>query len=415
MAYEASEVMTATALRYTTTQLKKVKDVQQLKDILKRGVGKNVKFGNSSIQIGFLDTMKDVEKEKTLDDMAVGISAARAIRKYMNTEAPLTVYMTGNVWPKEVQDFQVSAYGFKDYNSSDIVVTKDKKTFYGISLKKKKDVKAQDPTLINKAFSSVFDGPEYDKLKEKLIKSRVDYFAALVKEAVQKKIILKKDIKDFDKLDNQELFEAKNRDKNQFGDKAYIDTKGYATADDGYKSSNTTDPKSMRYFVNQKLADKKNKLWKSFEKMINEGAEGLALNLINIILKVNLFKKLDDKKLIGKKFDFSLLTGIGDVKINAANPKGIVHIGEGRVYPLKTTLCGLTRIENKYKKEYKVIQNVEATKKSSAAKIFFTLTKGNLNILDLEIRYKGSFTPRPQFQGTLTKEFKKLLDTETCG
>ena len=40
----------------------------------------------------------------------------------------------------------------------------------------------------------------YDKLKEKLVKTRVDYFADLVIEAVKRKIILKKDIKNFDTL-----------------------------------------------------------------------------------------------------------------------------------------------------------------------------------------------------------------------
>jgi len=42
-------------------------------------------------------------------------------------------------------------------------------------------------------------------------------------------------------------------------------------------------------------------------------------------------------------------------------------------------------------------------------------TTNKIDLLDLEVRYKGSFTPDPQFQGGLTPEFKKLLDTETCG
>ena len=85
---------------------------------------------------------------------------------------------------------------------------------------------------------------------------------------------------------------------------------------------------------------------------------------------------------------------------------------------MKTTLCGLKRIDEKYKGPYRIIQDVEATRKSEAAKIFFKLVKGStnkINLLDLEVRYKGSFNPDPQFQGGLTKEFKKLLDAETCG
>ena len=415
MAYEASEITTAVALQYNSQFLKKVTTVDQLKSMLKKGIGKDVEFATSSIRVGFL-RLVDPYSDKSGGDMAVGVSAALAIRNYMNTEGNVTTYMTGNKWPKDVEKFQISAFGFQDYNSADIIVTKNKKLFYGISLKKKNTVKAQDPTLINKAFASAFDGKEFTKLKEQLVETRINYFADLVIEAVGKKIILKKDIKDFDSLkksNKKELFEAKNRDKNQF-DKSYIDTKGYASSDQGYSDSNTRDPKSMRFFVNQKLSEKRNnKLWKSFEKLIDKAGPKLAENLINIILKRYLFKELDAKDLDGKGFDFALVTGIADVRTS-----GEVNISNAKILPLKTTLCGLKRIEEKYKGDYRVIQDTEATQKSEAAKIFFKLVKGTtnkINLLDLEVRYKGSFNPDPQFQGGLTKEFKKLLDVETCG
>ena len=415
MAYEASEITTAVALQYNSKFLRKVQTVKQLQSLLKKGIGKNVEFATSSIRDGFL-RLVDPNNAKSIGDMAVGVSAALAIRNYMNTEAAVTTYMTGNKWPEEVEKFQISAFGFQDYNSADIIVTKNKKLFYGISLKKKPTVKAQDPTLINKAFASAFDGKEFTKLKEQLVETRINYFADLVIEAVDKKIILKKDIKNFDQLkrnNKKELFEAKNRDKNQF-DKSYIDTKGYASSDQGYSDPNTRDPKSMRFFVNQKLSEKRNnKLWKSFEKLIDKAGPKLAENLINIILKRYLFDKLDAKDLEGKGFDFALVTGIADVKTS-----GDVNISDAKILPLKTTLCGLKRIEEKYKGEYRVIQDTEATQKSEAAKIFFKLVKGNvqkISLLDLEVRYKGSFNPDPQFQGGLTTEFKKLLDVETCG
>ena len=415
MAYEASEITTAVALQYNSKFLRKVQTVEQLQSLLKKGIGKNVEFATSSIRDGFL-RLVDPNNAKSIGDMAVGVSAALAIRNYMNTEAEVTTYMTGNKWPAEVEKFQISAFGFQDYNSADIIVTKNKKLFYGISLKKKPTVKAQDPTLINKAFASAFDGKEFTKLKEQLVETRINYFADLVIEAVDKKIILKKDIKNFDQLkrnNKKELFEAKNRDKNQF-DKSYIDTKGYASSDQGYSDPNTRDPKSMRFFVNQKLSEKRNnKLWKSFEKLIDKAGPKLAENLINIILKRYLFDKLDAKDLEGKGFDFALVTGIADVKTS-----GDVNISDAKILPLKTTLCGLKRIEEKYKGEYRVIQDTEATQKSEAAKIFFKLVKGDrqtISLLDLEVRYKGSFNPDPQFQGGLTTEFKKLLDVETCG
>ena len=230
MAYETSEITTAIALQYNSTFLRKVKTVAQLQSLLKKGVGKDVKFATSTIRTGFL-SLVDSNNPKSVADMAVGISAALAIRNYMNTEGNVITYMTGNKWPDEVEKFQISAFGFQDYNSADIIVTKNRRLFYGVSLKKKQTVKAQDPTLINKAFASAFDGQEFSKLKKQLVETRINYFADLVIEAVGKKIILKKDIKDFDSLKRsykKKLFEAKNRDKKQFS-KSYIDTKGYAT------------------------------------------------------------------------------------------------------------------------------------------------------------------------------------------
>ena len=78
-------------------------------------------------------------------------------------------------------------------------------------------------------------------------------------------------------------------------------------------------------------------------------------------------------------------------------------------------MCGLTRIEQKHKKESYSIQ-LNSLKKASAdaAKVFLQLKRGNVTILDLELRYKGAFTPQPQFQATLNPEFKKILKDE-CG
>ena len=50
--------------------------------------------------------------------------------------------------------------------------------------------------------------------------------------------------------------------------------------------------------------------------------------------------------------------------------------------------------------------------KSNAAKIFLQLKRGILVLLDLEIRYKGQFTPQPQFQGTLSQKFIEFLKKE---
>ena len=412
MAYEASEIMTAVALQSDMSTLDKVKNPTDLQKLINNGkkivkAKKDIQFGDEKTFQGFSAKLTD----KFIKDMAVGVSAAKGIRRYMNkASGKLTVYMTGNIFPKDVEAFKVSAFGFEDYNSSDIIVSADKKKFFGVSLKKKKDVKAADPTLINKAFSSVFEGKKYDKLKQEILDLRIKYFSGLVRKAVKKKIILEKDINNFKRLSDKELFESKGIDKKQFGDKGYIDTKGYASSKKGYLDENTKDPKSMRFFVNRDLSDKKNPLWSKYREVVNKYSNELADTLLNIILKTKLFEQLDAKKIKGKEFDFALITGIGDV-----TPKGEVKILPASIKALRTTLCGLTRIEKKAKNDkFAVIVNEDKSAKSDAAKIFLTLVRGRSKILNLEVRYKGKFTPRPQFQGGLAKDFETIMKAE-CG
>jgi hypothetical protein len=180
MAYEASEIMMAAAMMYTNRQLEQyTKDVGTLRQLMidakqkvKKGTNKTIQFGNITIENGFTELMDETNTE-ALKDLAGGISAAYGVRKYLASNGESggsslspSIYMTGNVWPKEVEKFRVSAFGFEDYNSADVIATADKKTFYGISLKKKRNTNAGEPTLINKAFDSVLDGKQFDSVKE---------------------------------------------------------------------------------------------------------------------------------------------------------------------------------------------------------------------------------------------------------
>jgi len=428
MAYEASEIMLAAAMMYSNDELDAYsQDAGTLRELMvdartkiKKHLDKHIHFGNVTIEKGFTDLMDENNKE-SLKDLAGGISAAKGVRDFLSKAGESggkrmspAIYMTGNVWPKDVEKFRVSAYGFDDYNSADVIMTADGTKFYGISLKKKRSSTGGEPTLINKAFDTVLQGKQFDDIKDELAKIRQEYFSGLVIEAVNSGLILKSHIKNFDTLKKtpagrKELFEAKQRDKKLF-DRSYIDTKGSAKMKDGYKANNTNDTSSMRYFVNKKLAEKDNPLWQEFINVMNEHADLFADSLINIILKTKLFEELDSKELGKYEFSFFLVTGVGDV-----TSKGEVRIGEASVLPLKTTLCGLTRIEQQFKnKKYEIVLDEQKKGESDAAKIFLQLKRGNITLLDLEIRYKGAFTPQPQFQGTLNSDFKNLLEKE-CG
>ena len=457
---EPSEIMTANALRWsnsTTNKLSSISEYKQLTDLIDDAAAYHKKNYINSGEIQFADTKTQNQARKALDysiktlktqakvssrvgDMAVGVSAAIAIRSYMKigTSDKVIVYTTGDNWPNAVQDFRVDASGFSSYNSSDLIVTTDNKNFFGISLKKKKTVKANDPTLINKAFTSAFNVSEsgnkdvYDKfqvLKEDLEELKTNYFADIVIDAVEgnktsdgNSIIAKKDIKKFDDLkrsNKKELFKATQRDKSDF-DRTYINTKGWVTAPEGYQSTKTTDPRSMRFFVNNRLKQRPNPLWEEMTDIIKTGADTLGKHLINIVLKSQLYKELDAKKLDNVAFKFALVTGVGNV-----TPKKTVTISTAKTVDLKTTLCGLTRIENNFKGPYQVIQNratadasTEGDGASTAAKVFFKVVKGTspqINVLDLEVRYGGDFNSQPQFQGGMTKEFKALLDDQCSG
>ena len=433
--YEPSEITTAVALMYSDSELKKYSENKAgLKSLIidsKEKIKKSnmIEFGSTTIQNGFINELNE-NKDSVITDMAIGISAAYTIKKLVKN--PSKIYMTGDTWPKDVEKYKVDAYGFKDYNSSDIIVTQDKKCFYGISLKKKNKPKAPDPTMINKAFDSALNekglsGDELRKVKEmkkNIAEVRQNFFSDIVIDAVDKNIILWQDI---NKTANQkfknlsewnswkksdigrkELFEAKYRDKNIFGKYSYIDTKGYASHKNGYLHSVTTDKNGMRYFVNSILSNSNNKLWKSFLDVMNRYSDIFADILINIVLKTQLNNELKTKDIDDKEFRFHLVTGIANVSTN-----GDVNINNGNNMPLKTTLCGLTRIKNLFKnKKYEIVIDKEKQKSSNAAKLFFKIRKGTINILDLELRYKGSFNPQPQFQGTINEEFKKLLITE---
>ena len=489
--YEPSEIMAAVALDLPTAKLKSINTYDEIKEVIDLylspkkkatfGINKgSIQFANPTIMNGFLNEL-DYRKRPSLPkqiariaDMAAGISAAKGIRKFMRSESKVTTYMTGDEWPSKVAMFQVSSAGFKSYNSADIVVSAKVGDFHGISLKKKDTTKAANPTLINKAFDSIFMDPKFDEVKESLYNARVNYFGTIVRNAAAmkppiidpidivgidntyfkktkiNKALLKKKVSD----ETLELFKSKKKNKEKFQKKrAYIDTKGWATNKDGsinangyFDSGNSmTDPRSMRTYVNKQLAIRPNPLWNTFATLLKANGVLLGGHLINIILKQNLFKELTKKGLISEKFfknnkfNFALVTGIGissgdrkkiEKLVNTMYPKTTfrktsttkdkkpypIAIANSSVLKLKTTLCGLGRIDAMYPGDYNVIPDDVENEKSDAAKIFFKLVKGSaskrITVINLNIRYKGSFTPQPQFQGGISDEFLDLVKTE---
>ena len=401
MGLEASEVMTAGALffpnRVLDTALSSNKNLGDFMETAKKKVETNVDFGSNRNE--FLEMM--VPSPSMMKELVMGISAAKAVKKWVTQSHGINqdsvadkVFMTGNVWPTEVQDFRIKAFGFDDYNSSDLIYKPDTGKYFGISLKKKPKPTSPDPTLINKAFDTVLQGPRFDDIKKDLTDVRVTYFAGLVRQAHEDGILY---IPNIDSLPDEELFSGKNRDKKIFK-RPYPNTKGSLSG--GY--DNDKAPDAMRSFTNRELAKQDNILFKMLIQVMDANSDVFADSLINLVLKTNLYDEIAARNLGKYTFGFALVTGIGEIK------RGQPIAYDGKALDLHTILDGLSQLKAN-KEKYKITVDIERKAESTSAKTYFTLSKKGIPILNLELRYKGDKTPQPQFLGTISKEFVSIL------
>ena len=104
-------------------------------------------------------------------------------------------------------------------------------------------------------------------------------------------------------------------------------------------------------------------------------------------------------------FEFILVTGVGNVTIN--NTSGMkISPGSGECIGIDSVGLALAAL----RKTPKTIEiDSSKTISSNAAKLFFKVKSGSMELLDLELRYKGSFTSQPQFQAFLATDLKGLL------
>ena len=376
-------------------------------------------------------TLKRGEKKRSdmVANIVAGFSGAlgsKAFMEAMNTKVDVAtaVYMTGAKWPASVDIFRMKdkSSGF-DYNSSDLVVQAGPKKFFGISLKKKPNVKSPDPTIINKAFSTFLEGDNKNKQAlEDLNKVRQEYFADIVKEAQKDGII---NVRGLESMTTEQVWNAKLRKPD--GDPvALINLKGVNDKDDPIELTDvpgTVDqitiydkPKGkmgLKDYINADLARKDNKLFKGFNKIIQDNAEYFANSLIDMVLKVQLNTKLKAKDIGDYNFEFALVTGFADYKQNNKDAsKDKLKLEKAKFIPLHTILCGLANLAGA-KEPYKMELDTKQKEKTNAAKVFYTLSRQGVPILDLQLRYKGDYKSMPQFFATITDEFQTQL-AEKC-
>jgi hypothetical protein len=366
-----------------------------------------------------------VKKDKFYSDLVVGISAVKAVRSFLATNSamkgisgnatPNAVYLTGTQWPKEVQQFKFAAFGMADFNSSDLILQYGS-NYVGVSLKKKPKGTAPDPTLINKAFDTVLNGSQFAPIKAQLQQARQQFFAGVIKDAlITGPLVGLAQLPDGsnprnappEKLWSTRIGIYKNgkiqtvplinlKDVSAIGDPTLLNSREVDT-----KTTN-----AMRDYVNTRLGkvgNQPNTLYKQFLTIIKRNQQLFADTLINLILKKQLMDEMSEYT--RNNFEFILTTGVGQVTISKSNGMNIQE-GSGTCIGIDSVALALAYL----RRQPKTIDiDTAKTESSNAAKLFFKVRAGTLDLLELELRYKGDFKSQPQFQAFLSPQFKSLL------
>ena len=357
----------------------------------------------------------DNKKQAFIANVVAGFSAAIGIKGFLakhgeNHDIIPKVHLTGARWGLAVQHLRLfnEDDGF-DYNSSDLIVEVDELTWFGISLKKKKNVKGADPTLINKAFTTLLKGNTFEDQRDDLLEARKKYFSGIVRKA-QKDGLININLPAID----EDLWELKTPDPTKNGKMIrIINLKG---SNNNKKAVELTDlPDSLftktsgatglRDYINKDLANPNNELYSAFAKIMLDFSNHLALQLLDTVLKTQMQSKLRAKNIGDMFFEFALVTGYGDFTLNKKNlAQSKLTLTPATVIPQHSILCGLANLQgNRF--EYKLVPDTKKKAKTNAAKLFYQLKKQNTQILDMELRYKGDFSQQPQFFATLAKPF----------
>ena len=409
---------------------------------------------------------EDKNKKAVYSDLAAGISAVLQTRSDLGVGIPDAVFVTGNQWPDEVKDFKITAYGMKDYNSSDVIL-KYGTTYYGISLKKKGFQSAAAPTLINTAFGSFFQGTEFTALRNRIMQAKKKFFAKVIYDACTDDtpnspfyVPEANDGRGGTILECNKTYQTKAtktlksekysirgmrlqsdgtlniRDAEKILDvKVDIwrkNDKGDWEIKTGVKLLQIKDPTALtrispefpkefqtrfRDYVNKSLYAKNGKiseLWKTFTDIMNDDRpvvggksikQSLVDGLFSRILKIDLYDRL--AKIKRNDFKFYLVTGAG----RALKPRGsdvyVPKVEKGDTKGLTSILANLAELcpdDCQKSIEY----NDASETAANVSLTLFVTPKGSRNkvpILDIGLRYSGNFFAYPQFRGTMTKEF----------
>ena len=179
--------------------------------------------------------------------------------------------------------------------------------------------------------------------------------------------------------------------------------------------------------MNSSLANA-NPLYEKIQKIVDDEklATDVGKALVKAVMKTQMQEEFNTKAknylgADGKPlhFGFALVTAMGEVKGGriTAPATAASFKSDPTMQQTIANLSGALKEKN-----YKITLNTVKTNKAKAksdppAKLFFVVgidVQGKqVDLLEMEVRYKGSFSPSPQFLGGVTKTFmKKLNETD---
>ena len=345
---------------------------------------------------------------KLIEGDIVNLAKALSISNYINnllqrnSASKVEVYQTGAKWAKNIQKYKGKDTSrdtiIKSYNSSDLIIKFNlgKTTHHwGLSLKKKGyKPKEADPTLLNKPI--VGDASASGKKtagflilkastadKKKLNDAENDFFAAVYKVRFGEE-------PDF-----------KTTWKKQLNN---------ALSDNEKKAALTGKRGTLR--ETRDFVYPPNTFFKEIDRVfrkVMEDDENFK-ELLDLIFRIDIEEYVNQEN-----FHFSLITGIGGlepngkIKINKPDEKNSVFLKQvfNNMFQGKKTNIGSFKGEFSLPVTKGKFQAFDG--RATAAKLFYTMFIDKLAVVDLEVRYKGSITAKPQLQVFITRRFNNFL------
>ena len=345
------------------------------------------------------------EKEaKLIEGDIVNLAKALSISNYINkllrrnSASNVEVYQTGAKWSKNIAKFKGKDKSrdtiIKSYNSSDLIIKFNlgKATHHwGLSLKKKGyKVNEADPTLLNKPIVGDAGGK----------KTAGFLFLKAGNSDVQK---LKNAEDEFFKDVYRVRFDGEEPKTNNASWKKKLND---GLAGDEKKAALTGKEFRGRKYPKNTFFEEIDRVFRKVMKDDNNFKE-----LLDLVFRLDI-----DEYVNQENFHFSLITGIGGlepngkIKINKPNEKNSVFLKQVFTSMFQgEKVSNIAKFDGNFKMPTTKGKFQAFDNRATAAKLFYTMFIDSLPIVDLEVRYKGTITAKPQLQVFITRRFNNFL------